>query len=44
MIGGDQGRPKLRWVENIKIDHRKIGWDDMDWVDVAQDRDSGGLL
>jgi hypothetical protein len=26
-------------VDNIKIDLREIGWDGMDWVDVARDRD-----
>jgi hypothetical protein len=26
-------------VDSIKIDLREIGWDGMDWVDLAQDRD-----
>jgi hypothetical protein len=26
-------------VDNIKIDLREIGWDGVDWVDLAQDRD-----
>jgi hypothetical protein len=26
-------------VDNIKMDLREIGWDDMDWIDLAQDRD-----
>jgi hypothetical protein len=26
-------------VDNIKIDLREIGWDGMDWIDLAQDRD-----
>jgi hypothetical protein len=26
-------------VDNIKIDLRKIEWDDMDWIDLVQDRD-----
>jgi hypothetical protein len=33
------GRPRRRWVDNIKIDLREIGWDDGDWIDLAQDRD-----
>jgi hypothetical protein len=33
------GRPKRRWVDNIKMDLREIGWDGVDWVDLAQDRD-----
>jgi hypothetical protein len=27
------------WVDNIKMDIREIGWDGMDWIDLAQDRD-----
>jgi hypothetical protein len=28
------------WVDNIKMDlKREIGWDGMDWIDLAQDRD-----
>jgi hypothetical protein len=26
-------------VDNIKIDLREIGWNGMDWIDLAQDRD-----
>jgi hypothetical protein len=26
------GRPRCRWVDNIKMDLRWIGWRDMDWV------------
>jgi hypothetical protein len=33
------GRPTRRWVDNIKIDLREIGWDSMDWIDLAHDRD-----
>jgi hypothetical protein len=33
------GRPRSRWVENIKMDLREIGWGSMDWIDLAQDRD-----
>jgi hypothetical protein len=32
------GRPRRRWVHNIKIDLKEIGWDGMDWIDLAQDR------
>jgi hypothetical protein len=34
-----QGRPRRRWVDNIKIDLREIGWDGGDWINLAQDRD-----
>jgi hypothetical protein len=33
------GRPRRRWVDNIKMDLRNIGRDGIDWIDVAQDRD-----
>jgi hypothetical protein len=33
------GRPRRRWVDNIKIDLSEIRWDDMDWIDLAQNRD-----
>jgi hypothetical protein len=33
------GRPRRRWVDNIKMDLSEIGWDGVDWVDLAQDRD-----
>jgi hypothetical protein len=33
------GRPRRRWVDNIKINLREIYWDVVDWIDLAQDRD-----
>jgi hypothetical protein len=33
------GRPRLRWEDNIKMDLQEVGWGDMDWIDIAQDRD-----
>jgi hypothetical protein len=33
------GRPRRRWVDNIKMDLRETGRDGVDWVDLAQDRD-----
>jgi hypothetical protein len=32
------GRPRRRWVDNIKTDLREIGWDGMDWIDLAHNR------
>jgi hypothetical protein len=29
------GRPRRMWVDNIKMDHRQIGWDGVDWTDMA---------
>ncbi|KAJ4447245.1 hypothetical protein ANN_09249 [Periplaneta americana] len=33
------GRPRHRWDDNIKMDLREVGYDDRDWIDLAQDRD-----
>jgi hypothetical protein len=38
------GRPRLRWVYNIRMDFTEIGWDGMDWIDLAQDRDQWRAL
>jgi hypothetical protein len=35
---GPLGRPIHRWMDNIKMDLREIGWDGMDWIDLAQVR------
>jgi hypothetical protein len=44
LVGKPEGKRPLerrrrRRVDNIKIDLREIGWDGMDWIDLAQDRD-----
>jgi hypothetical protein len=49
LVGKPEGkrplrRPRHRWVDNIKIDIREIGWDGMDWIGVAQDRDQWRAL
>jgi hypothetical protein len=33
------GRPRSRWEDNIKMDLREIGFGDVDWIHLAQDRD-----
>jgi hypothetical protein len=33
------GRPKRRWEDNIKTDLREVGWEDVDWIHLAQDRE-----
>jgi hypothetical protein len=38
------GRPIRRWSDNITMDLREIGWDGMDWIDLAQDRDQWRVL
>jgi hypothetical protein len=32
------GRPKRRWVDNIRMDLGELGWSDVDWIGLAQDR------
>jgi hypothetical protein len=31
-------------VDNIKMNLREMEWDDMDWIDLAQDRDQRRVL
>jgi hypothetical protein len=38
------GRPRHRWVDNIKMDLRETGWNGMDWINLAQDRDQWRAL
>jgi hypothetical protein len=38
------GRPKRRWVDNINMDLREIGWDGRVWIELAQDRDQWRAL
>jgi hypothetical protein len=38
------GRPRRRWVDNIKMDLRNIGWGGMDWIDMAQNMDQWRAL
>ncbi|KAJ4447560.1 hypothetical protein ANN_09567 [Periplaneta americana] len=33
------GRPRRRWEDNIKMDLREVGYDDREWINIAQDRD-----
>jgi hypothetical protein len=32
------GRPRRRWVDNIRMDLEEVGWDDVDRIGLAQDR------
>jgi hypothetical protein len=33
------GRPRYRWEVNVKMDLQKVGYEGMDWIELAQDRD-----
>jgi hypothetical protein len=44
LVGKPEGkrpleRPRRKRVDNIKIDLGETGWDDMDWINLAQNRD-----
>jgi hypothetical protein len=32
------GRPRRKWVDNIMIDLGEVGWGNVDWIGLAQDR------
>jgi hypothetical protein len=34
-VYGARELQKYWWVDNIKMDLREIGWDGMDWIDLA---------
>jgi hypothetical protein len=45
LVGKPEGKkPRYRWMDNIKVDLREIGWDGMDWIDLTQDRDQWRAL
>jgi hypothetical protein len=49
LVGKPEGKRPLRrltrrWVDNIKMDVRDIGWDGRDWIELAQDRDQWRAL
>jgi hypothetical protein len=42
LVGKPQGKrslgiPRSRWVDNIKMYLREIGWGGLDWIDLAHD-------
>jgi hypothetical protein len=38
------GRPRCRWVDNIRTNLAEVGWGDVDWIGLAQDRNSWRAL
>jgi hypothetical protein len=38
------GRPRRRWVNNIRMDLREVGWDNVDWIGLAKDRNRWSAL
>jgi len=48
-VGKPEGKislwiPRRRWEDNIKMDLQEVGCGGMDWIDLAQDRDSWRAL
>jgi hypothetical protein len=41
---GQLGRPRRRWVDNIKINLFEKGWGGVDWIGLALDRDKWRAL
>jgi hypothetical protein len=37
---GPLGRPTLRWEDNIRMDLQEVGYGGMDWIELAQYRDT----
>jgi hypothetical protein len=47
-VGKHEGKrplrgPRCKWEDNIKVDLQEVGCGGMDWIDMAQDRDSWGI-
>jgi hypothetical protein len=38
------GRTRLRWLDNNRMDLGEVGWGDVDWIGLAQDRNSWRAL
>jgi hypothetical protein len=44
LVGKKEGKrplgiPRRSWVDNIRMNLLEVGWGDVDWIDLAQDRD-----
>jgi hypothetical protein len=38
------GRPRCRWEDGIRTDLREIGWGNVEWIQLGQDRDQWQAL
>jgi hypothetical protein len=38
------GRPRRRWLDNIRVDLAEVECGDVEWIGLAQDRDRRGAL
>jgi hypothetical protein len=44
LVGKPEGKrslgiPRRRWLDNVRMDLVQVGWGDVDWIGLAQDRD-----
>jgi hypothetical protein len=49
LVGKPEGkrplrRPRRKWLDNITMDLVEVGWGDVDWIGLAQDRDNWRAL
>jgi hypothetical protein len=49
LVGKPEGkrplrRPRRRWVDNIGMDLGEVGWGDVDWIGLVQDRNRWSAL
>jgi hypothetical protein len=49
LVGKPEGkrplrRPRRKSVDDVKMDIREIGWDGIDWIELAEDRDQWRAL
>jgi hypothetical protein len=49
LVGKSEGKrsliiPRRRWVDNIRMDLGEVGWGDVDWIGLAQDRNRWRVL
>jgi hypothetical protein len=49
MVGKPEGKrplggPRCKWMDNIKMDLREVGWGGVDWIDLAHNRDQWRAL
>jgi hypothetical protein len=38
------GRPRRRWMDNIRMGLGEVGWGEVDWIGLAKDRSRWGAL
>jgi hypothetical protein len=44
LTGRDNSKDKRRWEDNIRMDLREIGWENVDWMHLARRREQSRAL